>query len=166
MIIREALEQELPFVRKQRVRAYEEHAGSVKEDHWLALKKAVSSEADRGPGVEVLVAEVDNQIVGSVVLFPAYTDAYEGQVEEVDYPEIRMLSVSPEARGRGIASELIKECIQRSKEKGHTHIGLHTGSFMTGAMKLYEGFGFERLPEYDFEPANDGIVVRAYRLKL
>ncbi|WP_193747696.1 hypothetical protein [Neobacillus niacini] len=26
------------------------------------------------------------------------------------------------------------------------------------------GLGFERLPQCDFEPADDGIVVKAYRL--
>jgi hypothetical protein len=33
-------------------------------------------------------------------------------------------------------------------------------------MKLYERIGFERLPQYDFIPANDGIIVKAYRLSL
>ena len=97
-------------------------------------------------------------------MFPAKTDAYEGQVEELDYPEIRMLAVSPSARGKGIASALISECINRAKEKGHYAIGLHTGDFMKTAMRLYERLGFERLPQYDFEPADDGIIVKAYRL--
>jgi hypothetical protein len=37
---------------------------------------------------------------------------------------------------------------------------------METTMKLYERMGFERLPQYDFEPANDGIIVKAYRLSL
>jgi ribosomal protein S18 acetylase RimI-like enzyme len=35
---------------------------------------------------------------------------------------------------------------------------------MKSAMGLYERLGFERLPQFDFEPANDGIIVKAYRL--
>jgi GNAT superfamily N-acetyltransferase len=164
MIIREALESELPYIREQRVSSYEEHAVKIPEGHWQALKQAISSKADLQPGVDRLVAEIDGRIVGSVALFPAKTDAYEGYVEELDYPEIRMLAVSPKARGKGVASALISECIKLAKVKGYNSIGLHTGQFMETAMRLYERLGFERLPQYDFEPADDGIVVKAYRL--
>jgi GNAT superfamily N-acetyltransferase len=166
MIIREALESELAYIREQRVSSYEEHAAKIPDGHWQALKQAISSEADTQPGVELLIAEVEGDILGSIVLFPAKTDAYEGQVEELDYPEIRMLAVSPSARGKGVATALISECINRAKEKGHHSIGLHTGEFMENAMRLYESLGFERLPQYDFEPGNDGIIVKAYRLTI
>ncbi|MFP7298814.1 GNAT family N-acetyltransferase [Neobacillus niacini] len=166
MIIRKALESELPYIREQRVLSYEEHAARIPLGHWQALKLAISSSVDTDPGVELLVAEVDGTILGSVALFPAETDAYEGNVEAVDYPEIRMLAVSPAARGKGVATALISECIKLSKERGHHSIGLHTGEFMEKAMRLYEGMGFERLSQYDFIPANDGIVVKAYRLSL
>ncbi len=166
MIIREAKETEIPFIREQRVNAYTEHAEKIPNAHWEALKKAISSDADSQPGVELFVAEVEGTIVGSVALFPAKTDAYEGMVDELDHPEIRVLAVAEEFRGKGIASALIKECIQRSKTKGYQAIGLHTGEFMTNAIKLYKHFGFERLPQYDFEPANDGIIVKAFRLSI
>jgi GNAT superfamily N-acetyltransferase len=164
--IREATKEELPEIRRQRVQAYEDHIPSIPEKHWEALKKAISSEADQQPGVDLLAAEMEGRIVGSVALFPAKTDAYEGYVDELDYPEIRVLAVAPEARGKGVAAALIKECIHRAKAKGFDYIGLHTGDFMKDAIALYERFGFERLPQYDFEPANDGIIVKAFRLAI
>jgi ribosomal protein S18 acetylase RimI-like enzyme len=97
-------------------------------------------------------------------LFPAKTDAYGGFVAELDYPEIRMLAVTPQARGKGVATGLIDECILRAKAKGFQSIGLHTGDFMDSAMNLYKRLGFKRLPQFDFEPAGDGIIVKAYRL--
>jgi GNAT superfamily N-acetyltransferase len=166
MIIRDALVSELPYIREQRISSYEEHAKSIPDDHWNALKQAISSEADLQPGVERIVAELDGKIVGSVALFPAKTDAYEGFVDELEYPEIRMLAVTPEARGKGVASALVSECIQRAKAQGLQSVGLHTGEFMESAMRLYERIGFERLPQFDFEPANDGIIVKAYRLSI
>jgi GNAT superfamily N-acetyltransferase len=166
MIIREAMERELPYIREQRVNAYVEHSAKIPEGHWLALKQAILSEGDTLPGVERIVAEIDGEMAGSVVLFPAKIDAYDGNVEVLDYPEIRMLAVSPEMRGKGVASALVSECIQRAKARGYQSIGLHTGEFMETAMNLYERLGFERLPQYDFEPANDGIIVKAYRLSL
>jgi len=164
MILRDAKKEELPFIREQRFQAYSEYAKSLPESHWQGLKNAISSEADFE--AEMIVAEMDGKIMGSVVLFPAKTDAYQGYVEELDYPEIRMLSVAPEARGKGVAKALVSECIQRTKGKNYQMIGLHTGEFMTSAIKLYEHFGFERVPKYDFEPADDGIIVKAFRLSI
>ncbi|PLS18777.1 GNAT family N-acetyltransferase [Bacillus sp. M6-12] len=166
MIIRDAANDELAYIREQRVHSYQEHAAKIPVDHWNALKKAISSEADTLEGVELIVAELDGQVVGSVALFPAKSDAYEGYLEELDYPEIRMLSVTPEARGKGAAKGLVSECIRRAEAKGFSSIGLHTGQFMEGAMRLYESMGFKREPKFDFEPANDGIIVKAYRLTL
>jgi GNAT superfamily N-acetyltransferase len=166
MEIRDAAMDELGFIREQRVDAYLGHAQSIPVAHWQALARALTSEADTQPGVELIVAEVNGNIAGSVALFPPHTDAYEGNVEKLDYPEIRMLAVSPEYRGKGVASALIVECIGRARSKGCRTIGLHTGEFMKEALKLYEKIGFERLPQYDFQPADDGIIVKAFRLSL
>lgn len=160
--IREANQEELGSIREQRVQAYEDHVYALPDEHWQALKQAISSEADQQPGVDLLVAELDGSLAGSVALFPANTDAYEGYVDELDYPEIRVLAVSPEIRGKGVASALIDACIERAKAKGYRSIGLHTGDFMSGAIALYERYGFERVPQHDFEPADDGIIVKAF----
>lgn len=166
MKIRDAMQDELALIREQRVDAYREHAEVIPGGHWRALERAISSEADTQPGAQLIVAELDGIIVGSVVLFPPNTDAYDGHVEALDHPEIRMLAVSTECRGQGVASALISECIQRSESNGFSSIGLHTGEFMKNAIQLYEKIGFERLPEYDFQPAGDGITVMAFRLRL
>ncbi|MFC7063189.1 GNAT family N-acetyltransferase [Halobacillus seohaensis] len=165
-IVRDAKKDELPYIREQRIKAYSEHAESISVEHWQALKQAISSDADIGDGVELIVAELEGEIVGSVALFPANTDAYEGYVDELDYPELRVLAVAPEARGEGVALALVNECIRRTKGKGFESIGLHTADFMKSAIQLYQRIGFERLPQYDFEPANDGVIVKAFRLSI
>ncbi|WP_160723784.1 GNAT family N-acetyltransferase [Bacillus sp. USDA818B3_A] len=164
MIIRDAVAEEIPLIQELRLQAYEIHAEKIPQGHWEALKQAITSDRDKTSEIERIVVELDGEIVGSVVLYPPMTDAYEGNVAALDFPEIRMLAVAPKAQGKGIASALISECITRAKAKGCRSIGLHTGEFMKRAMKLYEHFGFERIPQYDFEPANDGIIVKAYCL--
>lgn len=163
LLIRDAEQEEYDFIRKQRIDAYAEHAAVLPEEHWHGLREAISSDADTLPGTEIIVAELEGRIVGSVVLFPPKTDAYKGYVEELDYPEIRMLAVAPEVRGSGAGKALVSECILRAQDKGFSHIGLHTGEFMKEAISLYEFFGFERIPQYDFEPVDDGIIVKAFR---
>jgi hypothetical protein len=53
-----------------------------------------------------------------------------------------------------------------SREENNTHIGLHTATFMEKALTLYESRWFERLPELDLEPMNDGIIVKAFIMDL
>jgi ribosomal protein S18 acetylase RimI-like enzyme len=73
-------------------------------------------------------------------------DAYKGLAEdEPDYPELRMLAISTSARGKGVATALISECIRRAKTKGFTAMGLHTTDFMENAINLYRYLDFERL---------------------
>lgn len=164
--VRKALSYEVEMIREQRVKAYREHAQSIPEGHWEALRNAISSDADEQNGVDLLVAELDGKVVGSVAFFPAKSDAYKGLADLLDYPEIRMLSVTPQSRRKGVAEALIKECIRRTKAKGSEYIGLHTADFMETAMRLYKRIGFARIPQFDFQPADDGIIVKAYRLSI
>ncbi|MCA1322231.1 GNAT family N-acetyltransferase [Bacillus tianshenii] len=166
MILRDAMPNEIPSIRQQRLEAYHEYAPLLPEAHWEALQKSILSEADLQPGVEIIVAESDATIFGSVVLFPPNIKAYEGFGDVLEHSEIRMLAVSPSSRGKGVASALVKECIIRTKNKGYPAIGLHTGEFMEDAIQLYTRFGFLHTPEHDFEPANDGIIVKAFKMTL
>ena len=166
MIIRDARVDEHNYIKEIRLNAYTEHATKIPVDHWNVLKAQVSSDADLQEDVLRLVAEIDGEIVGSVAVFPPKTDAYGGLVEELNHPEIRMLAVASNARGKGVATGLIKECIQRVREQGLEYIGLHTADFMENAIQLYGQLGFERLPQFDFEPSDDGIIVKAFRLSV
>ena len=165
MIIRDTLKEELPYIREIRLEAYEEHSKKIPELHWNALKQSILSDSDDQPGIERMVAEIDGEIVGTVALFSPEVEAYKGLVDDqLEHPELRMLAVSPKARGKGVAKALIEECIVRSKTKGYTAMGLHTADFMENAVKLYNSLGFKRLPENDFIPLEDGIVVKAFRI--
>lgn len=167
MIIRDAAESELAYIKELRLHAYKEHEQKIPKDHWNVLKLQISSDEDSKQDVDQVVAVIDDKIAGTVVLFPPKAALYEGLLEdELDYPEIRKLSVSPEFRGKGVAKALIAECIKRTKNRGIQAIGLHTADFMENAVKLYEDLGFERLPQYDFEPADDGIIVKAFRISI
>lgn len=166
MKIRLSEAHEIQQIQMQRIAAYEEHARKLSADHWEGLRSAISSGSGEEGRAEVLVAEIEGKIVGSIVLYPGNTDAYKGLFTVSAHPEIRMLAVDRQARKQGVARQLIEECIRRSEEKGYEYIGLHTGEFMEDAIHLYEKIGFEHQPEKDFEPVNDGVMVKSYRLKI
>lgn len=162
--IRVARPEELPSVRSARLRAYEPYE-SVEPTTWPDLRASILSTSDQHPGVTVLVAEIDGQLAGSVVLYPSQQDAYDGRVGALPYPEIRMLAVSGPYRKRGIGEALVSACVERAKAAGERAIGLHTGSFMESALRLYARMGFVRVPEFDFHPSPE-VTVLAFRLDI
>ncbi len=59
--------------------------------------------------------------------------------------EIHELVVSPEARGKGLATELIKTALDYFKSRGRTISGLWVGEHNRSAKSLYEKMGFREL---------------------
>lgn len=166
MLIRKMREEEIELVRSKRIECYEDYSRAVPDDHWQALRGTLAATNDLNKGTVIFVAEIDNQIAGSIVLFPAKSEAYEWTSDSPEYPEIRMLAVHKEFRGMGIAKALVQACIDSSKHQGYSSVGLHTADFMKSAKALYTKMNFERVPEFDFEPANDGIIVKAYKYSI
>ncbi|MFC3041487.1 GNAT family N-acetyltransferase [Virgibacillus xinjiangensis] len=164
--IRKALPNEMEFIEKQRLEAYEEYSDVLPEAHWDALKNELSSRPANTGGEEVYVARIDGRIAGSVVLYPANTKAYEAFGEKTEHPEIRQLAVGKEHRRKAVGKSLLQFCLDAEKEKGTRVIGLHTGEFMTKACSLYESIGFVRNPAEDMEPLDDGIIVLGYKKEL
>ncbi|QCR33798.1 GNAT family N-acetyltransferase [Lysinibacillus sp. SGAir0095] len=166
MIIRDAVKGEFQHIKELRLQSYIEHAKKIPRTHWEALKQSILSDEETQEGIERIVAEIDGEIVGTVALFSPEIEAYKGLLEgQLNHPELRMLAVSPNARGKGVAKTLVSECIDRSKEKGYKSMGLHTADFMESAVRLYTSLGFIRVPENDFIPLDDGIVVKAFNIK-
>ena len=99
------------------------------------------------------------------MLFPADTAAYGNGIVPVRWPEVRMVAVAPEARGRGVATALMEECARRARMSGATELGIHTSDSMQTAIRLYEAMGFVRASERDFQPAGAELV-KGYRLPL
>lgn len=166
MLIRKAHENEYDEIRRGRVHAYEQYMEQLPEGHWDALSGTLSAGSEQQAGAEIFIAEAIGDVAGSVVLFPSQKAAYEWETGSLDYPELRMLAVNPLFRNQGVGKSLVLHCIQEAQEAGHRYIGLHTGEFMTDAIRLYEQLGFERVPELDFSPLDDGIIVKAFRREL
>lgn len=77
-----------------------------------------------------------------------------------------MLAVDHQFRGKGAGRALVQHCIDLSAKQGYSFVGLHTADFMKNAIALYSKMNFKRVPELDFEPVNDGIIVKGFRLSI
>jgi len=132
---------------------------------WAALSGAIDAGLSSDQEMERIVAVDGHEIVGSALLLPPSEDAYEGFGVRVTAPEVRLVAVDPAARGRGVARALMDECLRRARASGATESGLHTSRSMKAAIRMYEGMGFERAPENDFQPPGTERVV-GYRRRL
>jgi len=164
--VRDARPDERGAVAKLTMRAYAEFATVMRPDAWAGLERAVRA-ALQSDAAERIVAEStdDALLLGSVMLFPPAAAAYGDLTGASSGPELRLLAVSPEARGLGVGQALVQECIRRARASGATEIGLHTSASMQSAIRMYARFGFQRVPERDFQPPG-AEVVEGYRLAL
>lgn len=119
--------------------------------------------ATRDQQAEVWVALVDGTVAGSVTICPP------GSVwREIAQPregEFRMLGVDPAFRGRGVGRALTTLVMDRSTAEGDTAIALSSLDRMTAAHRLYEGLGFLRAPQRDWQP-QPGVCLIVYRRDL
>jgi GNAT superfamily N-acetyltransferase len=96
---------------------------------------------------QLIVAELDGTVRGSGAFYPDVS------VQGLGWPRRwaggRALAVHPDARGHGVAQALLAaaECLAR--RHGAPVFALHTASFMTTAIALYDRLGYRRAPEFD-----------------
>ena len=165
VIVRDARDDERSAVRALTLRAYAEYAAVMAPEAWEGLERAVRAALLASGPAERIVAERGGALVGSVLLYPAATDAYGGLAGPASWPELRLLAVAPEARGLGVGGALVRECVRRARRMGARELGLHTSETMAVARAMYRRMGFVRAPEHDFRP--DGAeLVEGYRLPL
>ncbi|HEY7651751.1 MAG TPA: GNAT family N-acetyltransferase [Methylomirabilota bacterium] len=148
--------------------AYEQYAVTLGAPMWgMYRQNIVATLANVKPATQI-VAEKDGALVGGVLLYPAGGDMGapgRGRAMTLPWPEVRLLAVTPAARGSGAGRRLMDECIRRARAAGATALTLHTTDMMRVALQLYERMGFERAPDLDFAPA-PGITVKGYKLAL
>ena len=163
--VRDARDDERAAVSDLTLRAYAEYGAAMTPSAWTALDGAVHAALDSDAEMHRIVAECGGGLVGSVLLFPAAADAYGDLTSRMRWPEVRLLAVPPEARGLGVGRVLMDECVRRARAMGAAELGLHTSASMRAAISLYRRMGFERAPEFDFQPPGAELV-EAYRLHL
>ncbi|ANU24043.1 GNAT family N-acetyltransferase [Planococcus donghaensis] len=166
MLIREAKRYEVHLLKEQRFIAYKTFKEELSPTHWDRLKSSLVSAHNLQPGVEVFVAEIGWDIVGSVALYHANPNTYAADSEILTSPEIRLLAVTPEFRSRGVGKALVEHCIDISKIRKQQSIKLQTGCYMKNAIDLYEKMGFKHISSLDFKPLNDDITIKAFRFDI
>ncbi|WP_292080602.1 MULTISPECIES: GNAT family N-acetyltransferase [Brevundimonas] len=86
-------------------------------------------------GGRIFIAEKDGEAMGCCAMVP--TD---------DGVEVCKMTVTPAARGLGLARRLLDACEAAAREMGAARLYLETNSALKPAIALYESAGFMHLP--------------------
>jgi GNAT superfamily N-acetyltransferase len=163
--IRDARSRDRDVARKITLSAFQQYAAVMPPSRWEGYRENILATMTDVAPAQQIVAEKEGVILGSVLLYPPGTAFSTSDEGPLTCPEVRLLAVAPDARGQGIGTALMKECIRRARRMGAVCLNLHTTDMMRVAMRMYERMGFVRAPELDFHP-DPSVTVKAYRLKL
>jgi GNAT superfamily N-acetyltransferase len=164
IIIREAKDSDREAIAGVLLDAYSQYSAFLPEAYWVEYRNSILDSVYGEAPAARIIAISGKQIVGNALLFTSSETAYGRPELGIHSPILRLLAVSPAARGRGIATLLIREAVRRSLELGASTLNLHTSDMMASAIKLYERLGFQRAYETDI--VNGETLVKGFRLDL
>jgi DNA-binding MarR family transcriptional regulator/GNAT superfamily N-acetyltransferase len=102
------------------------------------------------------IAEKDGEVAGSVFLVR----------ESKTVAKLRLLYVEPSARGLGIGSRLVEECVRFARQAGYKKIVLWTQSELDAARHIYKKAGFRVVGKKRHHSFSKDLVAETWELSL
>jgi DNA-binding MarR family transcriptional regulator/GNAT superfamily N-acetyltransferase len=102
------------------------------------------------------IAEINGERVGSVFVVR----------KSPTVAQLRLLILTPGARGLGLGGRLTDECIAFARAKGYRKMMLWTNGHLDAARAIYQSRGFERVESEPFHAYGLDLVSEIWELKL
>ncbi|WP_405676724.1 GNAT family N-acetyltransferase [Streptomyces sp. NBC_00868] len=124
----------------------------------LVAKIVADYGADHDPSTEAAwIAEVDGERAGCVFLVAG---------DEPGVAKLRILLVTPKARGLGLGTRLVEECLAFARQAGYRQVALWTNDVLVSARKIYQGLGFTLADEEPHHSFGRDLVGQNWTLDL
>lgn len=121
------------------IAAFEQFSGMYED--WPGFRTKIAAMSSLAVAGEIIVARDGGHIVGAVAYIGPHRP--KSALFPPEWAIMRMLVVSPQARGLGAGKALAEACIQRAQRDGARVIGLHTSPIMAVALPMYLRMGFQ-----------------------
>lgn len=102
------------------------------------------------------IAEIEGERVGSVFVVS----------RSATIAQLRLLILTPGARGRGLGGRLVDECIAFARSKGYRKLMLWTQSNLLAARTIYRSRGFKCVKSEPYPAYGQKLVSEVWELKL
>lgn len=146
------------------LKSYMQYESFFSEEKWSNYLKELEGVTTHAGTDYFIIAKLNEKTVATLQVYQNGEAAYDERAPKIDYPVIRFLAVDPEARGKGIAKQLLDHAIVYGKSLRSKKILLHTMEMMPDAARLYERYGFNRNEQYDYY--KDGLIIKSYTFDL
>lgn len=98
------------------------------------------SKIEKDPNHELIVAELDGKMVGTLHLMFLPSVSYQGGLRA----QVESVRVDEKVRGRGIGSKLMRWAIEHARERDAHLVQLTTHRSREAAHRFYERLGFKK----------------------
>lgn len=134
----------------------EEYGWDLEFERLVARIVGEFAAAGEDSGQRCWIATLDGIRAGCVFLVPASPEV----------ARLRLLLVEPWARGYGLGTRLVNQCIEGARAAGHETLTLWTNDVLTAARRLYERAGFRLVESERHRSFGKALVGQTWELAL